>query len=187
LLADARRGGVTTNATLAQEYASIRELMRREFVHSSAEGADAPEREERAALQYLIGAGMVVADGETVRIGDQAADTLKFYAKILREYLESYYIVLGAVLDYRRGKVNRKDFTVQVRRKGIQLYHIGIVGLAEALSLPNYNNAISVCIDNRILSEEVTGKKTSTITLLDPGRAQGMMDRIKTYLEVVVG
>ncbi|HNR86791.1 MAG TPA: 1-acyl-sn-glycerol-3-phosphate acyltransferase [Spirochaetota bacterium] len=187
LLADARRGGVTTTTTLAQEYASIRELMRREFVHSSAEGADAPEREERAALQYLIGAGMVVADGETVRIGDQAADTLKFYAKILREYLESYYIVLGAVLDYRRGKVNRKDFTVQVRRKGIQLYHIGIVGLAEALSLPNYNNAISVCIDNRILSEEVTGKKTSTITLLDPGRAQGMMDRIKTYLEVVVG
>ena len=62
---------------------------------------------------------------------------------MIQDYIEGMFIVLSAVNDFSdKSRISRKDFVVDVRKKGIKLYHLGEIECSESLSMVNYNNSI---------------------------------------------
>jgi hypothetical protein len=47
----------------------------------------------------------------------------------------------------------KKDLIMEVRKNGIKMFHLGTVKLPEALSLPNYNNAVLMLEESGIIED----------------------------------
>jgi glycerol-3-phosphate O-acyltransferase len=126
-----------------------------------------------------------MVEGDKIAINLDRLEVLQFYAKILRDYLESYLIVLNTLLNVKRGRVGRRDFIKDVRKRGIRMFHLGEVQLAESLSLPNYNNAVRKFADCGILREMGVGTKDIELEIIDRQRGEELIGTIKKYLEII--
>ncbi len=164
-------------------YAYMRELFKWEFMISDDEenGSKTSDR----IYEFMVYDKLLMVEGERIVINSERLEVLQFYAKILRDYLESYLIVLNTLLNVKRGRVGRRDFIRDVRKRGIQMFHLGEVQLAESLSLPNYNNAVSKFADCGILKEMGVGTKDIELELIDRQRGEELVVTIKKYLEII--
>jgi len=130
-------------AGLDAEYDRIKRIFSGEFIYASYEEGESDDK-EKEMLEYLRTESIVDAPGGNIALNENSTETLKFFARIVRDYLESYLIVLHGIAASRRGRAPKKDVLQEIRKTGIRLFHTGDVRLMESLSLPNYTTALKM-------------------------------------------
>lgn len=179
-----QKKGKLSSATLREEYDRIKKIFSAEFVYSSyseGEGTDA----EEAMLDYLKTESLIIEKDGEVRPGENSEESIKVFATIIRDFLESYFIVLQTIISTEKTRAAKRDLLQDVRKNGIRLFHTGDVRLMEALSLPNYNTALTMLVSHGIGKETPLGKKGSAFEIVDRAGAKELYEIIADYLTAI--
>ncbi len=180
----AHKRGLTGSADVMAEFTFIKDLFTGEFVYS-VERTEEELPIPGGVREYLGATSCIRAEGENLLVNEEKLDDLKYYAKIIQDYLESYLIVLQTFLDQRMRRLYRRELVTDIRKNGVRMYHTGVIRLSEALSMPNYQNAVAHFTKTGILTERFVSSKHIEITNLDKDAALAMYERIKGYLEIM--
>lgn len=170
-----------TGQALFAEYEQIKRVFSREFIYATYEEDEGNNREV-GMLEYLKTESIVESEGEEIRLSEGSIEVLRFFARIVRDYLESYLIVLHSLASARKDRSVKKDIVQDIRKTGIKLFHTGDVRLMESLSLPNYNNALKMLMIEGAVREVATGKRSPDVEIIDRGKTKEILDRVSAYL-----
>ena len=107
-------------------------------------------------------------------------ENLKFYASIVRDYVESYYIVLATLIEVDR-KITIKDFMARVKKSGTRMLHLGEIAFHESLSVVNFRNAIKT-FEFLELVEQKSVRKRVDIHIKDANEIGKLKLVIEKYL-----
>ncbi|MCX7679433.1 MAG: 1-acyl-sn-glycerol-3-phosphate acyltransferase [Spirochaetes bacterium] len=169
------------SSKLHEEYDRIKTIFSAEFIYSSyqeGEGTDA----ETAMLNYFNTEALVHIENEQVSMKENAEDNLKVFARLVRDFLESYFIVLHTLLVVGKKRAIKRDVIQEIRKNGIKLIHTGEIRLMEALSLPNYNTALTMLVNTGIAKETSLGRKGSEFEIIDRDGLKKLFETISEYL-----
>jgi hypothetical protein len=120
-----------------------------------------------------------------VSLVPEKSDCIKFFAGMIQDYIEGMFIVLSTVNDFSdKSVISRKDFIVDVRKKGIKLYHLGEIECSESLSMVNYNNSIDRLHEEGITTVKIDGKNQEVY--INTGESfKEIMGIVSGYLSLV--
>lgn len=164
------------------EFSQIKEMFSHEFIYPEA---TKEEEQDRILYDYLISEALIERTGASVTLTERGTVILPFFSKIIRDYLESYYVVLYTVLHESKSRVNKKDLILNIRKTGIKMFHTGDIILAESLSLPNYNNALAMIENRDAIVRHDVGKKNTEMEIADRRMLEEIMTKITQYLKVI--
>jgi glycerol-3-phosphate O-acyltransferase len=176
-----QRNNALTSSSLREEYDRIKKIFSAEFIYSSykeGEGVDA----EDAMLDYFETEGLITNENGEVRPGSDSENRLRIFATIIRDFLESYFIVLHTITSTGKRPALKRDIVQNIRKNGIRLFHTGDVRLMEALSLPNYNTALTMLVQLGIAKETYLGRKGSEFEIVDRTGLKELFDTVNAYL-----
>lgn len=172
-----------TREMVRSEYNYIKDLFRNEFIFpdEAVGGLDIANY-----IDKYLSDKTVISKNKSGKISlkDSGIMKIKFFAGIMRDHFESYYVVLDTLLNSGKEKFDRDKLLRNIRKNGIRLYHMGEVHLAESLAVPYYLNAISRFTDNGILKGGKDRTKAD-ITVSDNVLAQSQITKIKEYLVII--
>ncbi|MBN2041720.1 MAG: 1-acyl-sn-glycerol-3-phosphate acyltransferase [Spirochaetes bacterium] len=166
-----------------KEYNFIKDLFRREFLYSDDEDSGSGINEN--AYQYFSSDLSLIRNDDKIQIGDNAADNIKLFASIFKDHFESYYIVLNSVLNLKTDKIKKDALINTIRKNALKMYHLEEVGLAEALSLSNYSNAIMMLSDQGILKGGMRDSNNMEIKIENLEKAKDFSEKIRKYLSIL--
>jgi glycerol-3-phosphate O-acyltransferase len=150
---------------IMEDYRFFKKLFRHEFIFDDR--VDDLE-EIREVLLYLSQKGMVEIRGSdaggfaSVEVKGKGKRNLIPFAGLIRNYIESYWVVIRACAYLLEGSLSDKDFLKKIRGLGERMYQKGEIRRSEALSQSNYANALRFLEDMGILTaseETVKGEK----------------------------
>ena len=155
-------------------------LFSREFIYSGImEDLDGFIEQ---GLAYLGSSGVLSISGNKIQFSESGENVLRFFARSLQDFFESYLIVLDHVMKSNIKSTLRKDLINEIRKAGIRMYHRGEISLSESLSLSNYENALTILGDMKVLREQDHGKKNKEISMLDKKKGEALRAQITQYL-----
>ncbi|HYA12980.1 MAG TPA: hypothetical protein VEF33_01450, partial [Syntrophales bacterium] len=115
------------------------------------------------ALSYLNNRGMITGfeqDGQAlVEVKGRGRVNLMPFAGLIRNYMESYWVVIKSCLYLRKGAMQEKDWMKKIQRLAVKMYKKGEIRRAEALSQSNYQSAIQFLQDAEIVYVSESGDK----------------------------
>jgi len=89
------------------------------------------------------------------------------FAGLLRNYIESYWVVMRGCLYLKKGAKLEKEWMRKIQRLGVKMYKKGEIRRAEALSQSNYQSAMQFLQDAEIVhvseSTDKSDKKESNL------------------------
>jgi len=168
---------------VTERYHLLKQFFANEFVYSDLMGTS--EERITAMLDFLDSKNIIKLKDNTLTISEDHLEDLRFYARMIQEFVESYVIVLNTVLMIRKGRLNKKDLIMQIRKNGIKMFHMGEVKLLESLSMPNYSNALNMLISMGAISEEKISKKLTEVEFSNLGQVEGILETLDTYMKMV--
>ncbi|NMB63444.1 MAG: hypothetical protein GYA16_01100, partial [Spirochaetes bacterium] len=176
--------GETSLDSFRSEYVYIRDLFMKEFIYPENMLEDVM-LSIKDAIKYMQQKGYATITKNSIAINDDREKDaqLRFFGRILQEYLESYYVVCSTLLPKKRVQIQKKDLLTEIRKNGVKMYHTGEIMLSESLSLPNYTNALSLLRSERALSEKQVGRKNVIIELINQETVETLFEKIKIYLD----
>ena len=119
--------------------ADVFRLLANEFGHPQEHAQDHFDK----GLAALIADGILVSDGESVRI--VSARDLRLYAHVLRGFIESYRIAARSLRALLKGPMAPKDLVKRALAVGEPMYVEGEVG-REAVAAPFIQNAFATFV-----------------------------------------
>ena len=176
--------GETSFDSFRSEYVYIRDLFMKEFIYPESMLEDVMQSIQDA-IEYMQRKDFATINKNSIAINaDREKDAqLRFFGRILQEYLESYYVVCSTLLPKKRVQIQKKDLLTEIRKNGVKMYHTGEIMLSESLSLPNYTNALSLLRSEKALSEKQVGRKNILIELTNQETVETLFEKIKIYLD----
>jgi len=183
ILSCRRNGPTMTVQEITEHFEYLKNLLSREFIYP--EEICNSESAVRTALSYYQTKGILSIEADAVTLHEDASGDLVFFARAVQDMLEPYFIVMDVVNQNHKKRMISKDLTVEVRKNGIKLFHLGKVKLAESLSAPSYKNAIQKLKDDSILTEEALSKKNSVFNTKDQVTPRKIRDTIEQYLSLL--
>jgi len=174
----------TSLDSFRSEYVYIRDLFMKEFIYPENMLEDVMIS-IKDAIRYIQQKGYATITENSIAINDDRENDaqLRFFGRILQEYLESYYVVCSTLLPKKRVQIQKKDLLTEIRKNGVKMYHTGEITLSESLSLPNYTNALSLLRSEKALSEKQAGRKNVIIELINQETVETLFEKIKIYLD----
>lgn len=174
--------GKGSTSALEKRVRALKEFYSEEFIYS-----DLLTRCDEAvdhSIQYFASEGLVEKSDNGIKIQENGRDTLVQLGRVIQDYLESYLIVIETLLEEAPSGMNHKDLTMAIRKKGIAMYHLGDVKLAESLSMMYYNNALKHVEAREAIS--VTGnRKKQQVTLENGALLEEMKTGLLSYLKIL--
>jgi glycerol-3-phosphate O-acyltransferase len=183
-LLEAQKQGSNEAAKAGAGFSFIKELFSSEFVYE-VEKSDDSLPIPAGVRDYLVSRSCITAQGDSITVNGEKIEDLKYYAKIIQDYLESYLVVVQTFLDHRMRRLYRRELITDIRKNGVRMYHTGVIRLSESLSMPNYQNALDFFTKSGILTERAVSSKHVEVTSIDKDRALVIYERIKGYLEMM--
>ncbi len=178
-----KKGDITADAVFAGQRA-IKELFSQEFIYDP-ETDETVRRNDRLLLDFLVSNSLITLQDGRIAIEERSVEVLQFFARIIRDFLESYYVAASTIVTSRWKQVGKKELTMEARKSGIKMYHTGDITLSESLSLPNYNNAFAYLESHGWIRRKDVGKKQPDYEIIAPEEIEKMLDRIRDYLSVM--
>jgi glycerol-3-phosphate O-acyltransferase len=173
---------VTKNKVIA-EFERIRGLFSKEFVYDDS--LYNSEDVYNETVKYLESRGMVSLTQKEVTLIPEKKECIRFFAGMIQDYIEGMFIVLSTVNDFSdKSVISRKDFIVDVRKKGIKLYHLGEIECSESLSMVNYNNSIDRLHEEGITIIKSDGKNQE-LSINSGDSFKDIMANVSGYLSIV--
>ncbi len=140
------------------------EFFKNEFIFN---GLD-PEDQMNDTLAYFASRGVVVGlDREegAYALSASGLKELAYFANLLYNYLESYWIVFRSIKYLQKKPRNEREFLKRMHSIGTKLHKLGEVERAESLSEATFRNALKLFGEKGIiLKKNAEGKKPATFS-----------------------
>lgn len=160
----ATQGVEFTGGQLLADYRFLKELFKYEFVYDEL----GTEANVARMLDYFSRRGVVAVidrDDDTYLLSASGLKELSYFANLLHNYLESYWITLRAIKYLKKRPRNERDFLKRIQSIGSKLHKVGEVERAEALSDANFRNALKLFGEKGVIVKKVKeGKQQSTFS-----------------------
>lgn len=147
---------------ILEDYRFFKRMFRHEFIFDDAvDDAD----EVNDVLAYIHDSRMIeghLDDPEApwIEVKGKGRLGLVPYYGLIHNYIESYWIALRGATVLRGRKKGEKDFLKALQKLGTKMYKKGEISKTEALSVPNYKNALRFLLDGEVvLSENIAGAR----------------------------
>lgn len=172
-----RQDDVIPVANLLDDYRFFKKLFWNEFIFDINRGDDADMNDE---LSYLARNGMITLMPSEegygcIHIGVKARNSLKPFAGLIANYIESYWIVVRGCNYLKRKNLTQKDLLKKLNNLAARMYKKGEIRRSEAMSQANYRNALLTLQDEGILLEvegaDKSEKRDGTIYCLNEDRS----------------
>jgi glycerol-3-phosphate O-acyltransferase len=146
------------------DYRFLKDLFKYEFVYDDL----GSEANVARMLKYFSNRGVIgIIDREadTYLLSASGLKELSYFANLLHNYLESYWITLRSIKFLKNRPRNERDFLKRIQSIGSKLHKVGEVERAEALSDANFTNALKLFGEKGvILKKAKAGKKPTTFS-----------------------
>jgi glycerol-3-phosphate O-acyltransferase len=136
---------------LNSDYQFLKELFRYEFVYSD-ERTEALRR--RRALEYFEHARHLGEEGPGFSLTEKGQRELAYFAALVANFVESYWIVLQGLGSLSAGRYTEKELINRFARLGERLYKIGEVLRPESMSRLSYSSSLRFWEEEGILIRE---------------------------------
>lgn len=174
--------GKTSRLKVTAEFERLRDALSREFVYP-----DSLYRTDEvldSVIGHLASGRIITVQGKDILFDAAGAESLKFFAGMIQDYLESLLVVINAVSDIASERIPRKELVVKIRKAGIRMYHLSEIQCSESLSTINYSNAIDKLSDEGILKSQGEGK-SAVINVKDKKKLAELKKTVMDYLDKV--
>ena len=143
-----QRSDTFSLTSLIDDYSDIQKLFSFEFRFSTR----LPLKEHLDNLcRYLAARQWITYDGETIVRQHEGKRWLKHYRAILNNFMESYWIALKTCLSSEVDQMEIKTLIQLMHDHGKHLFLLGRIHHPEAVSQANFENAIAVLIELKVL------------------------------------
>jgi glycerol-3-phosphate O-acyltransferase len=174
-------GGPVSSMKAGGEYSVITDLFSREFIYPDI--MDDLVSARKILLAYLESRSLVQVKDDEIIISEKGMEEIRFFARLIQDYLESYFVVFDTVIRMERKRIQRKELVSDIRKNGVWHYHLGHVKLTEALSISNYNNALDFLENQGIIEVDSEGKRNMTLRITGRKRAEIHLRNVERYIE----
>ncbi|MDI6854460.1 MAG: 1-acyl-sn-glycerol-3-phosphate acyltransferase [Deltaproteobacteria bacterium] len=137
----------------------LQDLFKYEFVY------DDQEAQVDETLSYFTSRGVLVnldREGKRYTLSASGLKELAYFANLLYNYLESYWIVFRSIKYLQKKPRSEKEFLKRIQNIGHKLYKLGEVERSEALSEANFKNALKLFGEKGIITKRVPEGKGAT-------------------------
>ncbi|MBW1991703.1 MAG: 1-acyl-sn-glycerol-3-phosphate acyltransferase [Deltaproteobacteria bacterium] len=146
---------------LLGDFRFLQDLFKYEFVYNDA----APEAQVDQTLSYFASRGVIVSldrEGSRYTLSASGLRELAYFANLLYNYLESYWIVFRSIKYLQKKPRSEKEFLKRIHNIGNKLYKLGEVERSEALSDANFQNALKLFGEKGIITKRLPEGKGAT-------------------------
>jgi glycerol-3-phosphate O-acyltransferase len=129
-------------AELRDSYSLLQDLFKNEFAYDVEKS---PETCVRKTLKTLIDDAIIIPHPtlpDRYNVTSAGFRKLKLFARFLKPYLESYWVVLDFFSAHPQSEITAKDRIKRIQSLGNKMYKRREIDLKEALSKVNYSNAV---------------------------------------------
>lgn len=146
------RDDVVSFGRIMEDYRFFKSLFWREFIFDDRRDDG---EEVHDALAYLHDRRMVTLlageDGAKLEVKGRGRTNLRYYAGLIANYLESYWVVFRGTAYLRKGPRSERDWLKYLHKLGAVMLKKGEIRRAEALSQANYLNAVVFLEDQGVI------------------------------------
>ena len=146
---------------IVKDYQFFKRLFWHEFIFDDKQD-DLEEVNE--VLSYLNNRGMITPlerDGQIlVEVKGRGRKNLMHFAGLIRNYIESYWVVIRGCLYLKPGAKQAKDWIKKIQQLGAKMHRKGEIRRAESLSQSNYQSAMKFLQDADIVNVSESGDKS---------------------------
>ena len=146
------------------DVAFLRDFFKNEFLFDGFE----PEGQVDGILRYLTSLGVVInidPAGGRYTLSASGLKELAYFANLLYNYLESYWIVFRSIKYLQKKPRSEKEFLKRIHSIGHKLHKLGEVERAESLSEATFQNALKLFGEKGIvLKRRPEGKGATTFS-----------------------
>jgi glycerol-3-phosphate O-acyltransferase len=157
----ARQGFEFTRAQILEDYRFLQDFFRNEFIF----GDEDAESQVTKTLAYFDARGVVInldPREATYTLSASGLKELAYFANLLFNYLESYWIVFRSIKYLQKKPRSEKEFLKRIQSIGAKLHKLGEVERAEALSEATFQNALKIFGEKGIVLKKAPEGKGAT-------------------------
>jgi glycerol-3-phosphate O-acyltransferase len=152
---------------ILEDYGFLQDFFRNEFIFSDLD----PESQVRQTLDYFDSRGVVInldPQEASYTLSASGLKDLSYFANLLFNYLESYWIVFRSIKYLQKKPRSEKEFLKRIQSIGAKLHKLGEVERAEALSEATFQNALKIFGEKGVvLKKAPEGKGATTFSRPD--------------------
>jgi glycerol-3-phosphate O-acyltransferase len=157
----ARQGFEFNRAQILEDYSFLQDFFRNEFIFSDLD----PETQVTQTLDYLESRGVVInldPQEASYTLPASGLKDLAYFANLLFNYLESYWIVFRSIKYLQKKPRSEKEFLKRTQSIGQKLHKLGEVERSEALSEATFQNALKIFGEKGIVLKKAPEGKGAT-------------------------
>lgn len=139
----ATQGFEFTRAQVLADYRFLKDFFKYEFVYDDS----GSEAQVDQTLAYFTRRGVIGPLGtqdDAYLLSAAGLKELSYFANLLHNYLESYWITFRAIKYLKKRPRNERDFLKRIHSIGNKLFKVGEIERAESLSDANFRNALKL-------------------------------------------
>lgn len=139
----------------------LKDLFKYEFIYEDVDS----ESEVEQTLSYFASRGVAVGldrEGNRYTLSASGLKELAYFANLLYNYLESYWIVFRSIKYLQKKPRSEKEFLKRIHSIGHKLHKLGEVERSEALSEANFKNALKFFGERGIITKRIPEGKGAT-------------------------
>ena len=160
----ARQGFEFDRGQILEDFSFLKDFFKNEFIFSDQE----PEGQVEEILNYFNSRGVVInldPQAASYTLSASGLKELSYFANLLYNYLESYWIVFRSMKYLQKKPRSEKEFLKRTQSIGQKLYKLGEVERAEALSEATFQNALKLFGEKGlVLKKSPEGKGATTFS-----------------------
>jgi glycerol-3-phosphate O-acyltransferase len=157
----ARQGFEFDREQVLTDFDFLKDFFKNEFIFDTAE----PQAQVEEILAYFASRGVIInldPQAATYTLSASGLKELAYFANILYNYFESYWIVFRSIKYLQKKPRNERDFLKRIQSIGQKLYKLGEVERAEALSESAFQNALKLFSEKGIVVKKAPEGKGAT-------------------------
>lgn len=160
----ATQGFEFTRDQVVEDYQFLTDFFKYEFVFNGL----SPEGNVDQILDYFSQRGVIARIPQETVLYTLSAPGLKelaYFANLLHNYLESYWIVLRSIKYLKKKPRHEREFLKRIHSIGTKLHKVGEVERAEALSDASFRHALKLFGEKGVILKKAhEGKKLPTFS-----------------------
>jgi glycerol-3-phosphate O-acyltransferase len=157
----ARQGFEFDRAQILEDYAFLQDFFRNEFIFSDLD----LESQVKETLDYFTSRGVLISldpQEATYTLSASGLKDLSYFANLLYNYLESYWIVFRSIKYLQKKPRSEREFLKRIQSIGQKLQKLGEVERSEALSEATFQNALKIFGEKGIVLKKAPEGKGAT-------------------------
>ncbi len=146
-----RKSFTVSSQDIYDDFLFFRDLFKYEFVFDADHPVNYQIRENLEAFAML---GFMKIQNQatgTYRLSSKGLYGISCFASLIREYFESYWIVLRSIRYLKKKPYSEKEFLKKINSLGQKLFKLELIQRYEAISKLNFQNALKYYTEKKLI------------------------------------